>query len=125
VTADQEPSESWWEAIDDAVLGALAEAHGPLTLVEIAARVRISEDAARSVVAMLAEQGKVRIVTVELSSRSTVIRETARSATRYSVRAPPSSAPHERSLTAASPGLLWPSRRRASCCPAGMPRPIR
>jgi hypothetical protein len=69
VTADQESIEPWWEAIDDAVLGALAEAHGRLTLVEIATRVGISDDAARSVVAMLAERGKVRIVAVELSSR--------------------------------------------------------
>jgi hypothetical protein len=69
MSGDPEPLEAWWGAIDDAVLGALAEARGRLTLVEIAVRVGISEDAARSVVAMLAEQGKVRIAAVELAVR--------------------------------------------------------
>jgi DNA-binding Lrp family transcriptional regulator len=69
MSEDQEPLEPWWSEIDDAVLGALAAARGRLTLVEIAVRVGISEDATRSVVAMLAEQGKVQIVAVELSSR--------------------------------------------------------
>jgi hypothetical protein len=66
MSGDQELLDSWWTPIDEAVLGALAEAHGRLTLTAIAVRVGISEDAARSVVAMLAEQGKVRIAMVEL-----------------------------------------------------------
>jgi hypothetical protein len=66
MSADLEPLDSWWAPIDEAVLGALAEAPGPLTLTSIAVRVGISEDAARSVVAMLAAEGKVRIAMVEL-----------------------------------------------------------
>jgi hypothetical protein len=68
MSADLEPLDSWWAPIDEAVLGALAEADGRLTLTAIAMRVGISEDAARSVVAMLAEQGKVRIAMVELAA---------------------------------------------------------
>jgi predicted ArsR family transcriptional regulator len=66
MSGDQEPLDSWWAPIDEAVLKALAEAHGRLTLTAIAVRVGISEDAARSVVTMLAERGKVRITMVEL-----------------------------------------------------------
>jgi hypothetical protein len=66
MSGDQELLDSWWAPIDEAVLGALAEAQGRLTLTAIAVRVGISEDAARSVVAMLAERGKVRIALVEL-----------------------------------------------------------
>jgi len=57
----------WWGALDGAVLHTLAEARGPLTLAEIGGCIGISEDAVRSVVAMLAEQGKVRIAAVELA----------------------------------------------------------
>ena len=63
-----EAVDSWWAAIDAGVIGALTEAGGWLTLADIAARVGISEDAARSVVSMLAEEGKVRIAAVELVS---------------------------------------------------------
>jgi hypothetical protein len=66
MSADLEALDSWWAPIDDAVLGALAEAHGPVTLTAIAVRAGISEDAARSVVAMLAAEGRVRIAMVEL-----------------------------------------------------------
>ena len=55
-----------WAEIDDAVLAALAECGGRLTPGQIAKRVGMSEDAVRSVVSMLAEQGKVRIALVEL-----------------------------------------------------------
>ncbi|PYN69465.1 MAG: hypothetical protein DMD90_02915 [Candidatus Rokuibacteriota bacterium] len=55
-----------WAEIDDAVLGALTEGGGRLTPGQIAKRVGMSEDAVRSVVSMLAEQGKVRIAVVEL-----------------------------------------------------------
>jgi hypothetical protein len=55
-----------WAEIDDAVLGVLAECGGRLTPGQIATRVGMSEDAVRSVVSMLAEQGKVRIAVVEL-----------------------------------------------------------
>jgi len=55
-----------WAEIDDAVLGALAESGGRLALGQLAKRVGMSEDAVRSVISMLAEQGKVRIAVVEL-----------------------------------------------------------
>jgi len=55
-----------WAEIDDAVLGVLAECGGRLALGQLAKRVGMSEDAVRSVVSMLAEQGKVRIAVVEL-----------------------------------------------------------
>jgi hypothetical protein len=55
-----------WAEVDDAVLSVLAEDGGRLTLGQIAARVGMSEDAVRSIVSMLAEQGKVRIAAVEL-----------------------------------------------------------
>ena len=69
MSPDRDALEPWWTAIDDAVLGALTEARGQLTLQEIAVRVGISEDSARSVVGMLAEQGKIRIVAVEIAER--------------------------------------------------------
>jgi len=69
VTPEEDAAESWWAAIDASVLVALADAGGWLTLADLAKRVGISEDAARSVVTMLAEAGKVRIAAVELPSR--------------------------------------------------------
>jgi len=57
-----------WAEVDDAVLAVLAESGGRLTLGEIAERIGMSEDSVRSVVSMLAEQGKVRIATVELGN---------------------------------------------------------
>src|SRR5262249_56179901 len=56
-----------WAEIDDAVLGVLAECGGRLALGQLAKRVGMSEDAVRSVVSMLAEQGKPRIAVVELT----------------------------------------------------------
>src|SRR5262249_15548732 len=50
----------------EGVRGALAEGGGGRTPGQIAKRVGMSEDAVRSVVSMLAEQGKVRIAVVEL-----------------------------------------------------------
>ncbi len=67
IEIDGRPFEgSAWTEIDDAVLGVLAECGGCLTPGQIATRVGMSEDAVRSVVSMLAEQGKVRIAVVEL-----------------------------------------------------------
>jgi hypothetical protein len=71
IEIDGRPLEgSAWTEIDNAVLGVLADSGGRLTVAEIAAKVGMSEDAVRSIVAMLAEQGKVRIVVVELPSRA-------------------------------------------------------
>src|SRR5262245_27615909 len=58
---------SAWAEIDAAILDALATEGGRLTLPQIAKRTGMSEEAVRSVVSMLAEQGKVRIAAVELS----------------------------------------------------------
>jgi hypothetical protein len=67
VEVDGQPIEgSAWTEIDDAVLHALEAGGGRLALADIAGRVGMSEDAVRSVVSMLAEQGKVRIAAVEL-----------------------------------------------------------
>ena len=55
-----------WAEIDDAVLTALANGGGRLTLGELAGKVGMSEGAVRSIVSMLAEQGKLRIAVVEL-----------------------------------------------------------
>ena len=60
-------TDSWWSDVDDAALNALAAAGGALSLVELASCLDLSEDAARSVVTMLAEQGRVRITAVELA----------------------------------------------------------
>jgi hypothetical protein len=59
--------DGWWSELDEAALGALAAAGGRLTLAELASCLAMSEDATRSVVAMLAERGHVRIATVELA----------------------------------------------------------
>jgi DNA-binding Lrp family transcriptional regulator len=59
-------TDSWWSDVDDATLNVLAAAGGRLTLAELASRLGMSEDAARSIVSMLAEQGRVRIAAVEL-----------------------------------------------------------
>jgi DNA-binding Lrp family transcriptional regulator len=62
-------TDSWWSEVDDATLNVLAAAGGRLTLAELATRLGMSEDAVRSIVAMLAEGGRVRIAAVELVSR--------------------------------------------------------
>jgi hypothetical protein len=68
-----------WAQIDDAVLDVLADGGGRLTLGDLAAKVGMSESAVRSIVSMLAEQGKVRIAVVELtcSRRREVMRPAA------------------------------------------------
>jgi hypothetical protein len=66
-----------WAEIDDAVLAALANGGGRLTLGELAAKVGMSESAVRSIVSMLAEQGKLRIAVVELPPAQGVRRASA------------------------------------------------
>jgi hypothetical protein len=71
IEIDGRPVEgSAWTEIDDAVLGVVIDGGGRATPGEIAAKVGMSEDAVRSIIAMLAEQGKVRIVAVELPPRA-------------------------------------------------------
>ena len=70
IEIDGRPIEgSAWAEIDDAVVNTLDAAGGRLTLADIAKRIGMSEGAAQSVVCMLAGQGKVRIVLVELPLR--------------------------------------------------------
>lgn len=57
---------SAWSEIDAAILEVLAAGGGRLTAAQIAEQVGMSEGAVQSVVSMLAERGKVRIVAVEL-----------------------------------------------------------
>jgi DNA-binding Lrp family transcriptional regulator len=66
--------DSWWRDVDDATLNVLAAAGGKLTLAELAGRLGMSEDAVRSIVTMLAEQGCVRITAVELARSRSVAR---------------------------------------------------
>ena len=54
----------FWDEIDEELLDCLA-ARGRMTPAEIGRRLEISEDAAVSLVAMLAREGKVRIGVVE------------------------------------------------------------
>jgi DNA-binding IclR family transcriptional regulator len=60
------PSETnFWSELDDDVLRCLAEQRGEMTPTELGARLGMSESAVCSVLAMLAETGKVRIRSVE------------------------------------------------------------
>jgi len=57
--------ENWWDDIDDEILDCLRE-HGPATVKEISEELGVSEGAATAFLAMLAREGRVRIVQVEL-----------------------------------------------------------
>jgi DNA-binding Lrp family transcriptional regulator len=64
-TADQSDA-GWWE-VDREILECLA-GHRAMSVAEIAARLRLSEGEATSLLAMLAREGKVRICQVMLAS---------------------------------------------------------
>ena len=66
-----------WAEIDAVVLTALASGGGRLTMGELAGNVGMSESAVRSIVSMLAEQGKLRIAVVELPPAKAVHRASA------------------------------------------------
>ena len=55
----------FWNELDEDVLRCLAERHGQMTPTELGARLGMSESAVCSVIAMLAETGRVRITSVE------------------------------------------------------------
>ena len=60
------PSETdFWSELDEDVLHCLAEQRSEMTPTELGARLGMSESAVCSVLAMLAEAGKVRIRSVE------------------------------------------------------------
>jgi DNA-binding CsgD family transcriptional regulator len=54
----------FWGELDGDVLRCLSEAREGLSPAEIGSRIGISEDAAQSIVMMLAHEGKVRICSV-------------------------------------------------------------
>jgi len=78
-----------WAEVDDAVLAVLAESGGRLTPAQIAERIGMSEDSVRSIVAMLAEQGKVRVAMVELGNVALPEGLLRRPLARTSARVPP------------------------------------
>lgn len=55
--------ETFWSSIDDEVLDCLAAR--PMTPAEISSKLGMSEDSVRSLLSMLAADGKVRICAVE------------------------------------------------------------
>jgi DNA-binding Lrp family transcriptional regulator len=62
---DQMDAENWWDDIDAEILDCLKE-HGSATVKEISEELGVSEGAATAFLAMLAREGRVRIVQVEL-----------------------------------------------------------
>jgi hypothetical protein len=56
----------FWSDLDADVLRCLSEQPGKITPAEVGRRLDMSESAASSILAMLAETGKVRICSVEL-----------------------------------------------------------
>ncbi len=56
--------EGWWSEIDGAILACLAERR-TLSAAEISAKLGIPETSVCSILAMLAQEGKVRISSVE------------------------------------------------------------
>ena len=63
--ADDLDPESWWGAIDGEILDRLRE-HGSATLDELCEELSLSEGSATAFLSMLAREGKVRILQVEL-----------------------------------------------------------
>jgi DNA-binding CsgD family transcriptional regulator len=62
----------FWSELDGDVLRCLSETRGGLSPAEIGDRIGISEDAAQSIVMMLAQEGKVRICSVAYGQPSGV-----------------------------------------------------
>lgn len=65
--AGQLDPENWWGDIDGEILDCLRE-HGSATVKEISEELGLSEGAATAFLAMLAREGRVRIVQVELGA---------------------------------------------------------
>jgi DNA-binding Lrp family transcriptional regulator len=62
------PTDDWWADVERDVLACL-DGGGTTSMANIARRLEISEDAAASLVAILAREGKRRISAVERSPR--------------------------------------------------------
>lgn len=63
--ADELDPENWWGAIDGEILDRLRE-HGSATVNELCEELGLSEGAATAFLSMLAREGRVRILQVEL-----------------------------------------------------------
>jgi DNA-binding Lrp family transcriptional regulator len=63
--ADELDPENWWGDIDGEILDRLRE-HGSATVNELSRELGLSEGAATAFLAMLAREGRVRILQVEL-----------------------------------------------------------
>jgi predicted ArsR family transcriptional regulator len=61
---------NFWSELDDELLRCLADQHGAMTPAELGGRLGMSEAAVCSMLAMLAETGKVRICSVERVPRA-------------------------------------------------------
>jgi len=57
--------DDWWGDLEREILESL-EGHGPVAPAQIGRRLGISEDAAASLLSLLAQEGKVRIRLVDL-----------------------------------------------------------
>lgn len=57
--------ESWWKEIDDAVLRCLAEGDRAMAPAEIGRRLGLPESATQSILSMMAQEGRIRICSVE------------------------------------------------------------
>ena len=64
---DELDPESWWDAIDGEILDCLRE-HGSATVGELSEELGLSEGAATAFLAMLAREGRVRILQVALAA---------------------------------------------------------
>jgi predicted transcriptional regulator len=62
---DELDPEDWWGAIDGEILDCLKE-HGSATVNELCEELGLSEGSATAFLAMLAREGRVRILQVEL-----------------------------------------------------------
>ena len=62
--------QGWWSELDDQVLACLRD--GPKSTCELAARLKLSEAGAASLLLLLAAEGKVRVTGVELAETSSV-----------------------------------------------------
>lgn len=65
-THDLDP-ENWWGAIDDEILGCLAD-RGVMSPGELCERVGVSEGEMTAFLGMLAREGRIRIRQVELAA---------------------------------------------------------
>ena len=63
---DELDPENWWGAIDGEILDRLRE-HGSTSVRELCEEMGLSEGAATAFLSMLAREGRVRIVQVELA----------------------------------------------------------